>query len=280
MSIFSSSDGRGCDGGVLRVNTGCPITTVATIAVDTFSLQLPITGYSLDMGTNHQFLHSLDNFIYLYAFGDRIGELTLSGMSFTGSCVQNNGGGDISAAMGQCSILSYYKDNRVSNSEGTKVSKISLGNCSNILCGFLTGMRLDMPNPSAPIVQWALRYHVVLLENKVPSIDSIPPVPAATGPTGAPSRPYAASPAPSGGGTARDGTYNPGGGRFPLAPPTLPSVPVPTPTTGPRYRSGRAVPPDLPDLFPSWPNFSWPNFAPSPYPLPPPVVPPGGYGDL
>lgn len=265
MSIFSSSDGRGCDGGVLRVNTGCPTTTLAAISVDTFTLQLPITGYSLDMGTNHQFLHSLDNFIYLYAFGDRVGELTLSGMAFTGSCVQNNGGGDISAAMGQCSILSYYKDNRVSNSAGTKVSKISLGSCSNILYGFLTGMRLDMPNPSAPIVQWALRYHVVLLENKVPSLSSVVRVPAATGPTGSPSSPYSA--APPGSNPFRYQAPTRRSGRGENAPDTF---------GGTLDKLGRDL---LPSWLPSWPKIEWPTYPPGGYP-PPPGLPPGGYGDL
>jgi hypothetical protein len=243
MSIFIGSDGRGCEGGVLRVNAGCAAGTIATIAVDPFPLQLPITGYSLDMGTNHQFLHSLDNFIYLYAFGDRIGELTLSGLAFTGSCVQNNGGGDISNAMSQCAILSYYNDSRVSNSNGTKASLISIGNCSKILRGFLTGMRLDVPDPSAPVVQWALRYHVILLENKIPSVTSITRIPAATGPTGSPSNPHAAAPAPSGGGTARDGTYRPGGGRAPIATSRPFSIP--------------------------WPKLEWPTFPPGGYPPPP-----------
>ena len=258
MSIFSSSNGRGCDGGVLRVGSGCPTPTVATIAVDTFSLQLPITGYSLDMGTNHQFLHSLDNFIYLYAFGDRIGELTLSGLSFTGSCVQNNGGGDISDAMGQCAILSYYKDYRVSNSKGTKVSMISLGNCSNILRGFLTGIRLDLPQPSAPIVQWALRYHVVLLENNVPSLSSVSRVPAALGPTIAPS---STGPVRGGNPNLPVGRYT-GGQRNPRG------EGAPDTVGGALEKLGR-------DLLPSWPKISWPNFAPPSYPpAPPPTFDP------
>jgi hypothetical protein len=269
MSIFSGSDGRGCDGGVLRVGSGCPAPTIATIAVDTFSLQLPITGYSLDMGTNHQFLHSLDNFIYLYSFGDRIGELTLSGLAFTGSCVQNNGGNDISSEMGQCAILSYYKEFRVSGSAGKKVSMISLSNCPDILRGFLTGIRLARPEPAEPVVQWALRYHVIFIEDNVPTVSNFSRVPAATGPTGPAGSSY--SPLP-----ARRGTQ-PGPNRPTSASPPFiagPDDPLPPGWT---RRNGRLIPPPLITIPRGWPNLSWPKFGTlSPSPLPPGVIPPRG----
>lgn len=169
MSIFSSANGSGCEGGVLRVDPGknCGGDTIATIKVENFNLDLPITGYALDLGTNHQFLHSLDNFIYLYAFGDRIGELTLTGIAFTGSCISDTAGNPLIDQTSQCNLLSYYADNRVSSSKGPTAVKISLSQCENILIGFLTGMRLDVPNPALPIVQWVLRYNVIFLEDDV-----------------------------------------------------------------------------------------------------------------
>jgi hypothetical protein len=152
MAIFGA-----CDGEVFKAETQCP--TIAAIKVDGFITTVPVTGYTLELNTNHQFLHSLDEFIYVFAFGDRIGELTLSGISFTGTVCGTSGPITDAAAD---SIYKYYADNRLAAK--TIPAQITIGGnqSSAQLLGFLTGMRLELPNPANPIAQWTLRFAVIL----------------------------------------------------------------------------------------------------------------------
>jgi hypothetical protein len=111
----------------------------------------------LEMSTNHQFLHSLDEFIYVYAFGDRVGELIISGIAFT-ECVTTGPGATASGHMD--SLYAHYLRSRLA--KNLTPTKITLGSANTELLGFLTGMRLEVPNPQLPIAQWVLRYQVIL----------------------------------------------------------------------------------------------------------------------
>jgi hypothetical protein len=148
MSVFTP-----CDGKVLKVQTDCTDAGIVAISIDGFLQNIPVVGFALDLSTNHQFLHSLDEFIYVFAFGDRVGELTLSGITFTGKCA----GGDTADI---ASLYKYYLDNKVSTSLAP--AKITVGGAATTLLGFLTGLRIEIPNPALPIVQWVLRYNVVI----------------------------------------------------------------------------------------------------------------------
>jgi hypothetical protein len=167
MSVFSS-----CDGEILKIKTDCTGDgIVAAVSVAGFVANVPLTGFALDLSTNHQFLHSLDEFIYVFAFGDRVGELTLSGITFTGKKCPNT----TSAAPGD--LYSYYLQNRVSKT--LKPTKITVAGGQTTLLGFLTGMRMEIPSPALPIMQWVLRYHVII-DSRAPGNNWKPP----TGGTG------------------------------------------------------------------------------------------------
>jgi hypothetical protein len=158
MSIFVP-----CEGGVYKhvdtkCNGSCACDSVAVISLDNnFVITVPITGFMLEMSTNHQFLHSLDEFVYVYAFGDRVGELTISGIAFT-DCVVSKVG--VTAGATVDSIYKKYLQKRLSKT--LTPSKITIGNAPAELLGFLTGMRIEVPNPQLPIAQWVLRFQVIL----------------------------------------------------------------------------------------------------------------------
>lgn len=159
MSIFVT-----CEGGVYKHTPGneCAADNVVVIKVDGFVATVPVTGYALELSTNHQFLHSLDEFIYVFAFGDRVGELTLSGIAFTG-CVSDAAGPVTDANVD--SIYNHYLQNRLGAKAANNMAptQITLGGATSAkLLGFLTGMRLEVPNPANPIAQWVLRYQVIL----------------------------------------------------------------------------------------------------------------------
>lgn len=119
-------------------------------------LGLPITNFRLELQCNYQFLHTVNDFIYLYVFGDRVGELHVSGMGFLGdSC----GGGEKDSS-GTCKAFSFYNTNKVSAC--TNPLRISLSECNGAsFFAFLTGLAIEQPRPDLPIVQWGLRFNIV-----------------------------------------------------------------------------------------------------------------------
>lgn len=115
-------------------------------------LTAPMSGFALELNGNYQFLHTVNDFIYVYAFGDRVGELTVSGFGFVKPCP-----GADSAKM--CNVYEFYQKNRIKEKGDMSVS---LGDCSNAtFWAFLTGMRLEMQDPQTLIGQWSLRFHIV-----------------------------------------------------------------------------------------------------------------------
>jgi len=182
-----------CDrsNGVVRVpiDADCAATG-AVITVENFDgtnpggrsmNRIPITGYSLELSTNHQFLHSLDEFIYAFSFGDRVGELTVTGVAFTIAepCeITDETVKSINQDIGQENVYEYYLAHRFSRAQ--TATRIAIGTSEVQLIGFLTGVRMEVPSPALPIMQWALRFSVIL---------AIPPSVASTAGSDAPFRP-------------------------------------------------------------------------------------------
>ena len=114
-------------------------------------LTAPVTGFALEQNGNFQFLHTLNDFIYVYSFGDRIGELVVSGIGFAKPCSQANDGKI-------CSVLDFYNKNKMSRVGDLSVS---LGDCAPPFFAFLTGMRMELQDPRTLVAQWSLRLNVV-----------------------------------------------------------------------------------------------------------------------
>ena len=149
-SVFSR-----CDGCIARVEIDCDSCGgTATIEVGGANLGFPVTGFQLELEGNYQFQHTVNKFIYAYIFGDRVGMLTLSGFGFIGNPC--NGGGDDARL---CSIFDYYKNKRAA--KPPHAYPINVGGCGTMI-GFLTGMRMGIERPDVPIVQWFMRFHVIL----------------------------------------------------------------------------------------------------------------------
>lgn len=96
---------------------------------------------------NFQFLHTLNETIYAYVFGDRIGELRVSGICFAYDCsVQSSG-------MKQ--VIDNYRDFRIANTGGPV--QVSFGETD--YKGFLTGMNIEITDAERNLGQWSLRFH-------------------------------------------------------------------------------------------------------------------------
>lgn len=70
--------------------------------------------------TNHQFQHTIGERIYLYVFGNRMGGLSLSGLSFFETCGQQIGPvllADADQSIGISRVIRFFKQNRLSRRE-------------------------------------------------------------------------------------------------------------------------------------------------------------------
>ena len=67
-----------------------------------------ITRLQIAEAGNYQFLHTLGDRVYVYVFGDRIGELNISGLSFYDNCA--NGGNE---KIGITKVVDYYRSHRI-----------------------------------------------------------------------------------------------------------------------------------------------------------------------
>ena len=115
-------------------------------------LTAPMSGFALELNGNYQFLHTVNDFIYVYAFGDRIGELTISGFGFVKACPKAD-----KAKI--CNVFEFYQTNRIKEKGNLSVT---IGDCPNAtFWAFLTGMRLELQDPQTLVGQWSLRFNIL-----------------------------------------------------------------------------------------------------------------------
>lgn len=107
-----------------------------------------ITRLTVSQQVNLQFLHTIGNSIYIYTFGDRIGQMGLSGLAFTDIC----GDGEAAASPGLELMYKWFKDNRASARQ--KPARITVGKTP--LEGFVTGFNADVVDPASMLVQWGI----------------------------------------------------------------------------------------------------------------------------
>lgn len=99
---------------------------------------------------NFQFLHTLNQTIYAYVFGDRIGELRIGGICFADPCPSMS-----ESTSGMSQVIKDYQANKISV-KGSPV-QVSFGEID--YKGFLVGMTLDINDPERMLGQWAFRFN-------------------------------------------------------------------------------------------------------------------------
>jgi hypothetical protein len=142
--------------GAVAVARDCPDKKILTVQFDGSPLNALVTGLTLEMSGNYQFLHTLNELVYFYAFGDRVGTLAVTGLGFTAACDGASKGSILS-------LYDYYQSNRAAKS-GNEAIKIVIEdeNTSITLWGFLTGMRIDVSDGQmGTIGYWTLRFEVI-----------------------------------------------------------------------------------------------------------------------
>ncbi len=122
---------------------------VKSLVVDDFGgfdqMKAFITRVTVAKRGNYQFLHSLGNAIHLYTFGDRMGQLTISGLAAATTC-GNNG-----TALGIEKVDQYYERNKLTARERPLV--VTLG-ASTSFTAYLSGYRADVADAENRLYQF------------------------------------------------------------------------------------------------------------------------------
>ncbi len=146
-AVFSSAAGM-----VARVNVSRPAVPFKINFGQGTAQKFIVTQAAIEQQGNFQFLHTLQEMIYVYIFGDRIGELQVSGVAFAALCGAGEGSGMLEA-------LDYYRTHRVAV-RGEAI-EIQFGSPAATFWGFLTGSRVEVMRPEVTMGQWAMRFHIV-----------------------------------------------------------------------------------------------------------------------
>ena len=104
-----------------------------------------VTRFTMSQQVNVQFLHTMGAHVYVYVFGDRIGSISLSGLSFACVCAGGTPGAE--------AAFDWYKTNRVSKRK--EPVQVTIGNATPVE-GFVTGFTEDLVDPATNLVQWGV----------------------------------------------------------------------------------------------------------------------------
>mgnify|MGYP003344067925 CR=1 FL=1 len=111
-----------------------------------------LTSASIKYGVNVQFQHSLDQFIYVYIFGRRMGEFNVSGITFADTCT--------SSIVGYhgADVVQAYWDIFNTVQYGKPITAV-FGTTPFIL--FLVGMQQSLAEPEFGIGRFSLNFAVM-----------------------------------------------------------------------------------------------------------------------
>lgn len=107
-----------------------------------------ITRMSYSHQGNYQFLHTMGNDVYIYVYGDRVGQVTIQGLCFASNC---SGGGNSSHGIEL--LDKWYAANRIANRQ--KPVRVNIG--SSWVEGFVIGSTGEMVDPDTRIMGYSLQ---------------------------------------------------------------------------------------------------------------------------
>ena len=110
-----------------------------------------ITRIGLSTETNHQFEHMLGGEVYLYVFGDRIGQMVISGLAASANC---DTPGDISHSVEK--LLLWYGRNKLS----ARATPITVMVGQTPIAGYLAGFQADVFDHKLNLIQYNLQMFV------------------------------------------------------------------------------------------------------------------------
>ncbi len=114
------------------------------------SANIIVTGVSGSNAGGHQFLHTLSHFIYVYVFGERVGDLTITGKTLLYPC-------HAYGATGISAVSNYYLQHGIAR-YGTPVA-VAIGSVG--LSGFLVELKSEITDPNSPFGDFSLVFKTI-----------------------------------------------------------------------------------------------------------------------
>ena len=118
-----------------------------------------LTRINVTQNANMQFLHTLGNRVYVYAFGDRMGQIQLTGLAFAATSDHGNAAPPDSicakTGLGNHSaknVLTWYKANKAS----TRATPVIITIFDVAFQGFVIALNADVIDPATRLVQWTI----------------------------------------------------------------------------------------------------------------------------
>lgn len=112
-----------------------------------------ITRVTISNTGNFQFLHTLGNQIFVYVFGDRMGQFSIAGLAFDNGCRLGLG-----QPLGIEAVAAYYAANRLANRASPLLVSIGLSTPAQCL---LIGMTSEVVDPNARVYQFNMMFGLV-----------------------------------------------------------------------------------------------------------------------
>jgi len=98
-----------------------------------------ITSIGTSQAANFQFMQTLREHIYVYVFGDKVGQLQVTGLMFAGDCTRGK-------SEGFSNVLKWYNENKISSKENKgKPITITAGNTH--FTAFLVNVQTSVDRP-------------------------------------------------------------------------------------------------------------------------------------
>ena len=124
-------------------------------ALDNVAIKGMLTGVSFGQETNVQFMHTLKDTIYINVFGNKIGQMTLSGIIFLGDvCI--SGGGKQSGGLDL--FYNFFTDNNVVGKADPVVVQIGKG---ITLKTFILGFNFNVADAQTSLGQFTMTMAVI-----------------------------------------------------------------------------------------------------------------------
>lgn len=124
-----------------------------------------LTGFQFGARSGIGVSHTLRDRIYVYVFGERMGEATITGLAFPGVCDTP------STLTGFDGVFAYYERLRISN-EGTPVRLIFGPN--TVLFGFMYEFGFQLEDPQTGLGTFSFKFKVIPRNSE---FGLLPPIP-------------------------------------------------------------------------------------------------------
>ncbi len=161
VNIFSAGAGKII---ALDDDTAVPIAFTVDGSADTFNdLKGIVTSVGIRGQAGFQFMHAMREFIYVYVFTERVGEIVVSGMTFPASCEPLGPQDDadnlcFSGSTGLERVLTWYDCNRITSRAAPIV--IAFGSTVSYEA-FLVSVKADIANADTGIAQFSLAFNFI-----------------------------------------------------------------------------------------------------------------------